>query len=88
MTAGIIILLIASILRGWGGLNHKRGAMEAALIASGPILTIVTIVSIIMALIGSILIGSDSSFWVGLISFILFWLLSRIWEPILASLGL
>ncbi|MGD9159797.1 MAG: hypothetical protein PVG39_15385 [Desulfobacteraceae bacterium] len=87
MAVGIIILIIASILRGWGGLNHKRGPMEAALIASGSILAI-TIISIILALIGSILIGSDSSFWGGLIAFIVFWFLSGIWESILISLGL
>lgn len=88
MTAGIIILLIASIIRGWGILNHRRGPIGAAPIASGPILAIVSIISIAIGLIGAILIGADTSFWLGIIVFIAFWFLSGIWTPILASIGL
>ena len=88
MTAGIIILLIASIIRGWGILNHRRGTMDASPIASGPIGAIFSIVSIVIGLIGAILIESDSSFWVGILSFIAFWFLSGIWAPIIASIGL
>lgn len=86
MTAGIIILLIASIIRGWGLLNHRRGPMEAAVIASGPVLAILSIISIAMGLIGAFLIGADTSFWIGIIAFVAFWFLSGIWAPILASL--
>ena len=88
MTAGIIILLIASIIRGWGILNRGRGPMDAAVIASGPVLAIFSIISIVMGILGAILIGSDTSFWVGIIAFIAFWFLSRIWTSILASIGL
>lgn len=88
MTAGIIILLIASIIRGWGILNHGRGPMEAAVIASGPVLAIFSIISIVMGILGAILIGSGTSFWVGIIAFIAFWFLSGIWAPILATFGL
>ena len=88
MTAGIIILLIASIIRGWGLLNHRRGPVEAAAIASGPIVAIFSIISIVLGLIGAILIGSDSSFWMSIIAFVAFWFFSRIWAPILASFGL
>ena len=88
MTAGIIILLIASIIRGWGILNHRRGPVEAAVIASGTIVAIFSIISIIIGLVGAILIGSDSSFWIGIIAFIAFWFLSGIWTSILASIGL
>jgi predicted ABC-type exoprotein transport system permease subunit len=88
MTAGIIVLLIASIIRGWGLLNHRRGPMEAAVIASGPVLAILSIISIAMGLIGAFLIGADTSFWIGIIAFVAFWFLSGIWAPILASLGL
>jgi hypothetical protein len=88
MTTGIIILLIASIIRGWGILNHRRGPVEAAVIASGPIGAIFSIISIIVGLVGAILIGSDSSFWIGIIAFIAFWFLSGIWTSILASIGL
>jgi hypothetical protein len=88
MTAGIIILLIASIIRGWGLLNHSRGPVEAAVIASGSKLAIITVISIVAALVGSILIGSDSYFWAGVITFIAFWFLSGIWASILASIGL
>lgn len=88
MTAGILILLIASIIRGWGLLNHRRGPMEAAVIASGPVLAILSIISIAMGLIGAFLIGADTSFWIGIIAFVAFWFLSGMWGPILAALGL
>lgn len=88
MATGIIILLIASIIRGWGILNHRRGPVEAAVIASGPILATFSIISIVVGLVGAILIGAGSSFWVGIIAFIAFWFLSGIWAPILASIGL
>ena len=87
-TVGIIILLIASVIRGWGILNHRRGPMEAALIASGPILAIFGILSIILGLVGAVFIGSETSFWVGLLVFVAFWFMSRIWTPIISSLGL
>ena len=84
MTAGTIILLIASIIRGWGILNHGRGPMEAAVIASGPVLAIFSIISIVMGILGAILIGSDTSFWLGIIAFIAI----RNMDSILASIGL
>jgi hypothetical protein len=88
MTGGIIILLIASIIRGWGLLNHRRGPMEAAVIASGPVLAILSIISIAMGLIAAIIIGADTSFWIGIIAFAAFWFLSGIWAPILTAFGL
>ena len=88
MTAGIIILLIASIIRGWGLLNHRRGPMEAAIIASGPVLAIFAIISILMGLMGAILIGADTSFWIGIIALLAFYFLSGIWAPILTAFGL
>lgn len=88
MTAGIIILLIASVLRGWGMLNHRRGPIEAAVIASGSVLAILSIISIAMGLIGAFLIGADTSFWIGIIAFVAFWFLSGIWAPILTAFGL
>lgn len=88
MTTGIIVLLIASILRGWGMLNHRRGPIEAAAIASAPILAILSIFSIVVGLAGALLIGSESSFWAGIIAFIAFWFLSGIWAPVLIFIGL
>ena len=88
LTVGIILILIASIIRGWGILNHKRGPMEAALVASGPILAILGLLSIILGLLGAIFIGSETSLWVGLLVFVAFWFMSRIWTPIISSLGL
>ena len=88
LTVGIILLLIASIIRGLGILNHRRGPLEAAPIASGSILAILSIVSIILGLLGAISIGSGTFFWIGLLVFVVFWFLSGIWAPILVSLGL
>jgi len=62
--------------------------MHAALIASGPILAIFSIISIVMGLIGAILIGADTSFWLSIITFFAFWFLSGIWIPILTIFGL
>lgn len=87
-TVGIILLLIASVIRGWGILNHRRGPLEAAPIAAGSILAIISIISTILGLIGSIFIGSETSFWGGLLVFVAFWFLSGIWTPVLISLGL
>jgi hypothetical protein len=85
---GIILFLLGSIIRGWGTLNHRRGRMEAAAIASGPVLAIFGIISIIMGLIGAILIGIESSLWLSVITFLAFWFLSGIWAPILSAFGL
>ena len=51
----IIIFLIASIIRGWGILNYRRRPMEAAVIASGTVLAILSIISIAMGLIDAFL---------------------------------
>ncbi|RJP76540.1 MAG: hypothetical protein C4522_18340 [Desulfobacteraceae bacterium] len=88
MTAGIIILLIASIIRGWGLLNHRRGPMDAAVIASESVLSILSIISIVMGLVGAFLIGADTSLWIGIFVFVGFWFLSGIWAPILTAFGL
>jgi hypothetical protein len=85
---GIILLLLGSIIRGWGLLNHRRGPMEAAPMASGAVLAIFSIVSIVMGLIGAVLIGANTSFWLGMIAFALFWFLSGIWVPILTAFRL
>lgn len=87
-TVSIILLLIGSTIRGWGILNHRRSPFEASVIASGPTLAIFSIVSIILGLLGTIFIGSETSFWIGLIMFGAFLFLSGIWASILVSLGL
>ena len=88
LTTGILLVLLASIVRGWGALNIKRGPMEAAPIASGLFLAIFSTLSIVVGLVGSILIGMETSFWIGSIVFIAFWCLSGIWMPILSAIGL
>ncbi len=88
LAVGIIILLISSIIRGWGMLNYRRGPADAALIASPTFLAMISIGSIILGLIGSIIIGFQSGFLVSLLAFGAFWFLSGIWSPILASIGL
>jgi|GEM_PF-3152736 len=89
---GIIVLCIASILRAWGLLNYKRGPGEGPLIVMGLtgrlVLAIISTVSIILGIVGAILIGSETSFFVGLIVFVAFWFLSGIWVPLLEWIGL
>ena len=88
LAVGIIILLMGSIIRSWGSLNYRRGPVDATLIASPSFLAIISIVSTILGLIGSIVIGSQSGFWIGLLAFGAFWFLSGFWSPILESIGL
>lgn len=88
LALGIFLLLIGSVIRGWGILNHRRGPIDAPEVATGSVLAFLGILSIILGLSGTIMIGSQTSLWGGLISLGGFWLLSKIWPPILASLGL
>jgi hypothetical protein len=88
LVAGVIVLCIASIIRAWGLLNYKRGPSAAAPIASKPVLVIVSTLSIILGVVGAILIGSETSFFVGLIVFVAFWFLSGIWISFLEVIGL
>lgn len=88
ITAGVIIVLLGSIIRGWGALNHRRGPMEAAAIASGSLSAIFSIFSILLGIVGAVLIGMETLLWIGLIVFVAFWVLSGIWMPILAAIGL
>jgi hypothetical protein len=88
LITGIILILLASIVRGWGALNLRRGPIEAAPIASGSFLAIFSTLSIIVGLAGAILIGMETSFWIGALVFIAFWFFSGIWMPILAAIGL
>jgi hypothetical protein len=92
ITSGIIVLCIASILRAWGLLNLKRGSGAVPIVATGLtgglILMITSTVSIILGLLGAILIGSETSLFVGLILFVAFWFLSRILIPLLEWIGL
>lgn len=52
------------------------------------VLAIISTVSIILGIVGAILIGSETSFFVGLIVFVAFWFLSGIWVPLLEWIGL
>jgi len=92
LISGIVVLCIACILRAWGLLNLKRGAGAEPIIATGLtgglILMIASAVSIILGLSGAILIGSETSLFVGLILFAAFWFLSRILIPLLKWIGL
>ena len=92
LVSGIIALCIACMLRTWGLLNLKRDSGAEPIIATGLtgglILLIASTVSIILGLSGAILIGSETSIFVGLISFTAFWGLSIILVPLLKWVGL
>jgi hypothetical protein len=85
---GFLFLIIGSIMRGWGLLNYRRGPSEAAVIATGSVFTFLSLVSIVLGLIGCIIIGIDTSAIIGLILFLAFFFLSRIWIPVLKAFGL
>ncbi|TRZ87479.1 MAG: hypothetical protein D4R88_09345 [Methanosarcinales archaeon] len=95
LTTGIIIYCIASILKSWSGLNrirtieYERSRMSMGLIEREKFIierkkwNIVIIMSTILGLVGAILIGYETSFWLGLILFVAFWCL---WGIILVPL--
>lgn len=92
LVSGIIALCIACMLRTWGLLNLEKGSSAEPIIATGLIggliLLITFTVSIVLGLSGAIFIGSETSLFVGLISFAAFWGLSIILIPILKWVGL
>lgn len=89
ITVGIIVLLIGSIVRGWGTLNHSRPPFDQPLVFRNALFSLaVSIGSILLGLISCIIIGSETGFFTGMITFGAFWFLSWIWVPILASIGL
>lgn len=86
--AGIILLLIASVFRGYGILNHRRDPIDLPLIATPLFLIFIATISTVGGLIGAILIGAETSLGIGVVAFVIFWLFSGVWGPFLAALGL
>jgi len=88
LTAGIILILIGSLIRGWGLLNHSRSITEKPdLFRSSDFVILVIVLQMIFAIIGAILIGLSEGLWIGLLVFILFWFLSRVWIPLIKAIG-
>lgn len=88
MILGIAIIVVASLLRAWGLRNHRRGPM-CAIIFRNPLFSFgVAAGSIILAVTGGVMISHDAGPAAGVIAFVLFWLCSGIWLPILSGLGL
>jgi len=86
---GIVILLIGSIFRGWFILNQRRLPGDKPPFFCSEINTsVVAICSLLTGIIGSILIGLDTTYWIGIITLVGFWVLSGLWSPILESFGL
>lgn len=78
---GIILLLVASVIRAFGAMGRQGVASES-------IIAILSIVSIILAIIAAFIIAAATSLWVGILSFVAFWVLSGIWIPIISSIGM
>lgn len=87
---GVILVLIASMLRAWGGLNHLRGpASQSPIYSNKKVALSIAVGSTFLGIIGSILVWvGANNFFIGLVTFILFWFCSFIWINPLKSLGL
>ena len=81
--AGILILVIASLIRVWAALQHRRSPEWRAGLYSlcgaryGG--CVFGIVSTILGILGAVLIGISKGFVAGIISFALFWVLPYFW---------
>ena len=102
---GIILIILASMFLGFAGLTNRRMSergpditwellplnsikckfvdkLESILIAT-------TIISYIICIVGSILIGKETNLWIGIISFIIGASLNKfLWQPILSRIDL
>jgi len=88
MLTGLVLLFIASILRAWGAVNHRRPSFERVPIFNNPFVVIaVSVGSTLLGAAGSVLIGLAAGFIFGLIAFVLFRFLSSIWVPFLTRFG-
>jgi len=88
MFAGLGLLFIASVLRAWGALNHRRPSFERVPIFNNPFVVIaVSVGSTLLGAVGAVLIGLAAGFVFGIIAFVLFWFLSSIWVPFLTRFG-
>ena len=89
LSIGIFIIVVASIIRSWGNLNHNRSEFDRPLIFHNPSFTLlIGLGSTLLGIIGSICIGIETNFLVGLLAFVAFWMFSGIWTPIIIRLGL
>jgi len=91
LTIGVILVVIASIIRGWVLLNYRRPDHEQSMIfyKYGALFSVgVLAVQIMFALLGAFLMGLASGIWIGLVAFGLFWFVSFVWCPILRKAGL
>ena len=89
MIAGIVLLGFGSLLRGWGGLNRTRSDVEKPLVFHSVFFELfILLLSLFLAILGSILIGVSSTFLWGVVAFVMYWFLSIIWWPVLRGLGL
>ncbi len=96
MTAGIIILLIALIIIGWvavalpkSGVARVGGKIMQQPMATPfqkkrhrhSVLKVLKFISIVMGLIGILLIGFDTSFWVAIIAAVAFLCVAFLFIP-------
>ena len=87
--AGIVILLVASVIRGWGILNNRRPTEDRPLVFLSATFSLgIAIGSLALGVMGGVMIWSAAHFWVGLVAFGLFWFLSGVMAPVLVRLGL
>ena len=87
LVIGIIILVVGSIVRGWSTLNHSRHPSERAMIFNDLSFSItVSAISITLGVVGSIFIGVGHSWWMGLVAFVAYLILSYLWWPFIVAL--
>ena len=89
LIVGCLLAFVASVVRTWGALNHRRSPAErAAAFHSASVGILVVLVSAVLGIVGSMLIGLSTSAVIGLVAFVVFWFSPRLLAPILEALGL
>lgn len=88
LTVGCLLIIVGSVIRTWGALNHQRSPAERAPVFWNVSFgMLVILVSAALGIVGSVLVGVSASVVIGLIAFVVFWFSLRLLAPILEALG-
>ena len=87
LAVGIVIVLVASVIQAWRISILKRPISQQPMIfyAGGPLFSVGALAGpILLAIVGSFLIGNAWGILAGAIGFGAFWALPFLWCPLLA----
>jgi hypothetical protein len=84
-TVGIVIVSVASLIKAWRISTRKRPISKQPMVfySGGPLFSVgMAAGTILLAIIGSVLIGSVWGILGGAVAFGAFWVLSFLWSPL------